>query len=217
MTGQIGSDAVEEILSGARVALTNVRLAEIATAVSLMGFEEEQFLEGDALFNTLDEAVRIQAKEYGEQYASTEEFNSLWALGKKSSKTSLKIARIVFADDTASQVELELNGKRKRSFSGWYIQVRKLYLGMTDARIKKMGRFGINKNRIGKELQAVEAIATANAAQAKERGEAQEATKARDLALDNLDDWLDVFYKIARIALEDMPQAREKLGLLERS
>ena len=57
------------------------------------------------------------------------------------------------------------------------------------------------------------AVATLNASQEKEKSEAQKATKARDKALDNLDEWYVEFRELARIALEDDAQQLEALGL----
>ena len=53
----------------------------------------------------------------------------------------------------------------------------------------------------------------ANANQAKEMGEAQAATKERDAALDDLDQWLSDFNTVAKIALKNHDQWIEKLGL----
>ena len=53
--------------------------------------------------------------------------------------------------------------------------------------------------------------------QEKEKGEAQAATKARDAAIDELQDWLSDYLAIAKVALEDNPQLLEGLGVLVRS
>jgi hypothetical protein len=46
---------------------------------------------------------------------------------------------------------------------------------------------------------------------------AQDATQARDAALDALDAWMSDFIAIARLALEERPQYMEKLGVVEPS
>ena len=53
--------------------------------------------------------------------------------------------------------------------------------------------------------------------QKKKIGEAQQSTKARDVAIDKLDDWMSDFIAIARVALEEKPQFLEKLGIVEPS
>ena len=59
----------------------------------------------------------------------------------------------------------------------------------------------------------VQAVVEANLAQEKEKGNAQDATKARDTKFDALDTWMADFRAIARVALDEHPQWLEKLGL----
>ena len=56
-------------------------------------------------------------------------------------------------------------------------------------------------------------VAEANAKQEKEKGEAQEATKKCDAALDELDQWISDFKVLALIALKEISQWIEKLEL----
>jgi hypothetical protein len=53
--------------------------------------------------------------------------------------------------------------------------------------------------------------------QVQEIGESQEATRGKDKALAELEEWMSDFYAVARIAMEDQPQLLESLGLLVRS
>ncbi len=58
----------------------------------------------------------------------------------------------------------------------------------------------------------VRQVVVASAAQDKERGEAQEATLLRDAKLDELDQWVSDYKKIAQVAVSDSPQQLEQLG-----
>ncbi len=53
------------------------------------------------------------------------------------------------------------------------------------------------------------------AKQAKETGEAQQATASRDAAVDAFAAWYSDFKAIGKIALMNKPQLREKLGWIE--
>jgi len=213
----LGNAAIDKLMQESRIFLTNARLPELTPNLALFGLGEEQLAEGDQLLSSLDGHVRTHAKEYGEQYEATESYQTLFTTAQKSCAKSVKIARIVFDEDAASQVALDLTGRRKRGFPGWYTQAKKFYLGMNSDRISAMSRFGITSEIISAEFDQVEAVAEADAKQAKECGEAQEATKHRDNAFDALGDWMHIYKQIAHIALEDQPQAIEKLGLLDRS
>lgn len=50
-----------------------------------------------------------------------------------------------------------------------------------------------------------------------EKGEAQEATRARNEKLEELDDYCSELKAISRMALDAQPQLLEKLGILVRS
>tara|TARA_R110002050_G_scaffold89774_1_gene188980 strand:- start:37267 stop:37446 length:180 start_codon:yes stop_codon:yes gene_type:complete len=47
----------------------------------------------------------------------------------------------------------------------------------------------------------------------KESGEAQQATDDRERAMDEIDEWMSLYYTIAKIALANKPQLLEKLGV----
>lgn len=49
------------------------------------------------------------------------------------------------------------------------------------------------------------------------KGESQDATKLKDSAFGEIDDWMSEFYAVAKIALEDNPQLLESLGKFVRS
>ena len=46
----------------------------------------------------------------------------------------------------------------------------------------------------------------------KEKGESQDATKAKDAAIYKIDEWMSKFFAVAKIGLEDNPQLLEALG-----
>ena len=65
-------------------------------------------------------------------------------------------------------------------------------------------------------LAEADDVEAAEVAQQKEMGEAQRATRTRDEAAAELRGYWKDFAQVAKLALEDQPQLREVLGLLER-
>lgn len=59
----------------------------------------------------------------------------------------------------------------------------------------------------------VETLQTKVQAQAKETGEAQQATVTRDAAVKKLDQWVGELRAILKVALDDRPQVLESVGI----
>ena len=80
--------------------------------------------------------------------------------------------------------------------------------------LAKLGIYGVTEEKLETGQAEVKAVEAANLVQEKERGEAQTATKARDVALDELNEWMGDFIALARVALDEQPQRLEKLGVV---
>ena len=76
----------------------------------------------------------------------------------------------------------------------------------------EMTKYGYNTAKWEAEYALVQAVVAANVVQEREKGEAQDATKARDAVLDELDEWMSDFKAVSQIALADMGQKLEGLG-----
>jgi hypothetical protein len=128
---------------------------------------------------------------------------------------TLKIARLVFQNDKKGN-SLMLPGGRKQSFSGWLTQAQTFYRNLlADAEMAAaMGKFGYTAEKLNAEAALVADVSEKSRIQAKETGEAQAATQARDKKIDELDKWLSGFRAVCRIALDENRQKLEELGIL---
>ncbi len=137
-----------------------------------------------------------------------------WETADRAYKKALKISRVVFKGNQKARSALGLSGSRKKSLSGWIGQATNFYtnlLGTPDL-LAAMTPYSYDQTKLEAEAALVQAVVTASAAQDKERGEAQEATQARDAKLDELDQWVADYKVIAQVALADSPQQLEQLG-----
>ncbi|NQT24065.1 hypothetical protein HQ585_01790 [candidate division KSB1 bacterium] len=207
---------IDERLTRAQVAIDNALSDEpIKTLLTPFGYDDAKLNEGKTLIEQTVTLNQKQDKEYGEQFAATQELHALQTTAHKQYMDAVELARIKFRDNVKAWQALGLNGSRKKSLSGWVEQATKFYsnlLADSDL-ITAMSGFGYTQEKLQAELSQVQAVPAANANQAKETGEAQAATKERDAALDDLDQWMSDFKTVAKIALKDHDQWIEKLGL----
>ena len=88
----------------------------------------------------------------------------------------------------------------------------------TDTDIQaKLIRLKITTEELNGTIQLITDLELARAEYLREKGESQDATKLKDSAFGEIDDWMSEFYAVAKIALEDNPQLLESLGKFVRS
>jgi hypothetical protein len=214
------NESFESFFNRAQVTIDNaLQLPKIQNYLQEYGYTLEKLRQGKVLYETAFKLQQQQRREYGEQIAATETLNKLWETAQASYMKCVKIARVAFKNNAGIATELDLNGIRKRTISGWLLQVQQFYNNaLANPQIlASLAEYGITEEKLKFCLAEVEAVAQANLVQEKEKGDAQNATKTRDKAVDELDDWLSDFIAIAKIALEAEPQLLESLGILERS
>ncbi len=209
------SEQIDRLLVSARVAIEGaLNEPVILAALTQYGYDEARLQEGLALCQETEELVRLQQAEYGEQYQATAELNRAWDEASTLYTATLEIARIALRGNYDAAKALDLHGRRKRSFSGWFEQAVRFYRNLLDHEdwLTAMGRYGYTRERLEGELAQVEALLELERRQEDEKGDAQRATKLRDAKVDELSQWLADYKAVARIALRDDPQQLEKLG-----
>lgn len=212
--------SIADRLLAAQVAIENaISDTEVKSLLTVFGYGDDRLNTGKALLDTVNQLQQQQQKEYGDQFEATDALNETWDNANKEYMRLVKVARIALKSEHACYLKLDLIGRRKESLSGWLKQAKQFYLNALadNVVLEKMAEFGMSQEKLEAGKTLVEQTETANAAQKKEKGEAQEATQKRDEALDDLEEWLSDFIAIARIALEDHPQLIEKLGVVEPS
>ena len=207
---------IDEKINRARVAIDNALSDEPIKALLIpFGYGDAKLTEGKALYEKVIALNQKQAKEYGEKLAATKEKDTLHDTAHQQYMDAVDLARIVFRDNVKASLALGLNGRRKETLSGWVEQATQFYSNLLadPDLISAISGFGYTQEKLQAELAQVQAVPAAMASQAKEDGESQAATKERDAAVDEMDQWMADFKVVARIALKDHDQWIEKLGL----
>jgi hypothetical protein len=208
---------MDKYIADAKIALANAALPDIAPLLARRSYPATIITAKQAELATLEGLVLAQVKEYGEQYEATKKYNDAIAALYSDYIEHIELARMKFKNDTAAKTTLGLKGKRKESQSGITAQGLQFYKGVLDNAdyTAAMDSKGVDVAELQAAKAGFENLTNLAAAQAKETGEAQEATAKRDEAYDNFKEWMDEFLATATIALRKSPQMMEKMGLVQ--
>jgi hypothetical protein len=210
------SKTIAKRLSGFQLTLNNATDPQILSATMVFNYGDDKIAEGKALVKQAQQLNIIQEKEYGEQYTAS---NILTKAVKDFTKTTYRphfdLARKLFPSDPGIRAAMALSGRRRRNYGEWVNQVVIFYSNAlsTPEVLQKFLTLNITQEILEESLSQVDGLNLLRAAQKKESGEAQQATDDRDQALDQIRDWMAMYYTVAKIALAEKPQLLEKLGI----
>lgn len=116
-----------KILFAQNAIANSMDVPEILAAVAVYGYDATKLGEGKALQENTEMLQTKQKKEYGEQYEATDAMRLAKAITNKTYMKHVKLARIGLKDERGLWQSLQLNGRRKESFSGWLDQTSAFY------------------------------------------------------------------------------------------
>ena len=209
-----------ETLEQYRVALENTESqTEIATIMAEFGYDETLLTEGKTLLTKTREAFDVNKKEDDETTESYSNFTSLKENLAKTYSLHRKKAKVIFRKEPTILSRLALTGSLPSAYIKWLETVKKFYaVASEDTAIQtKLVRLKITLEEINGTTALITNLEEARATYLREKGESQDATKAKDKAFAEIDDWMSEFYAVAKIALEDNPQLLESIGKFVRS
>jgi hypothetical protein len=216
LTGYRTDASIAQRLVSAQIAIEAV-LADAALQESLAayGYDTIRMLQGQALREQALALVQQQHARLGAQLAATDARATAQAQAHALYMRHVGVARVALRGDRGAAQALDL-AARKRNKSGWLLQAQQFYTNLLDdaAIVAKLGRFGLTQAQITAGQQLVAEVAAGHVAQQSRKSVSQETLKARDVALEALNDWMRDFLAIARIALAEQPQTLEKLGII---
>jgi hypothetical protein len=209
-----------ETLEQYRVALENVTTqAEIANIMADFGYDEPLIAAGRALFTQTRQAYDFNKKEDDETLESYQNFTTLKESLVKTYTLHRKKGKIIFSKDAVTLNKLSLSGSLPTSYIKWVETVKKFYtVASSDTEIQsKLSRLKVTTEQLNAAIQLIATLEAARSVYLRETGESQDATKLKDKAFGDIDEWMSEFYAVAKIALEDNPQLLESLGKFVRS
>ena len=203
-----------------RVALENVQeQPEIASVMADLGYDSALITEGKQLLEQTRNIFDFNKTEDDETSVAYADFSNR----KKDLETIYSLhrkkAKVVFRKDPVTLKQLALDGSLQKSYVKWIETVKKFYtVAATNTEIQgKLARLKVTPEDITATNTKVTELEKARAEYLREKGESQDATKAKDAAFAKIDDWMSEFYAVAKIGLEEKPQLLESLGKFVKS
>lgn len=209
-----------ETLEQYRVALENVvNQTEIASIMAEFGYDETLLTEGNTLLTKTREAFDLNKTEDDETTVAYSNFSTTKENLAKVYSLHRKKAKVIFRKEPTMLSKLALTGSLPSAYIKWLETVKKFYAEASlDLAVQsKLLRLKITEEEINGTIALISSLEEARAAYLREKGESQDATKAKDKAFAEIDDWMSEFYAVAKIALEDNPQLLESIGKFVRS
>lgn len=204
-----------QILENYRVALENSeKLTIISTKLAEYGYTKEKLTEGKAL-------LQQTRKIYDENKNSTiEKLRAYTIFDEKKEKLDntyrnhRKRAKVLFSDETAILEKLGIKTAIPRTYTLWLEKVKIFYTYIqNNEEIKtQLVLFKITSDDIEKTLLLIDELEQNRVEYLEEKGKSQNYTKNKNNAFTKLNKWMNYFYSVAKIALEDNPQLLEALA-----
>ena len=209
-----------EALEQYRVSFENVeKQPEIATIMAEFGYDETLLTEGKTLLTKTRAAIDFNKKEDDETSEAYKNFTTLKENLATTYTLHRKKAKVIFRKESTTLNKLSLSGSLPTAYIKWLETVKKFYtVASSDSEIQsKLVRLKITTEELNGTIEQISNLELARAEYLREKGESQDATKLKDKAFGEIDDWMSEFYAVAKIALEDNLQLLESLGKFVRS
>lgn len=204
-----------ERLSVAKQSLQNaLNNADLAERLSKRSYTAEKIQIGIALQSSAQSSYETQIREYGDAIAASDAYEEKRNELRETTKDMRSIARVACKANPEFQQLLGLNRKLKQSWSGWVTQTESMIHNALQKPelIEILAPFGYPQEVFTQLKEELDALPALKSNRESETAEAQQATRDRDVAIDTLDDWMQDFFTIAKIAVKDKPELMELLG-----
>jgi hypothetical protein len=201
-----------------RIAVNNATLPSIYPTMLTVGYDEAKI---NSLKGKLAELINFDALQVG---AVGEQVGATDASDKKRKGINAlylkhrSLLKILLSGNTVASVSMKFNAQRKKSYSEWFQDVSSFYtqLTQTPELTAHAASVGITLPIIDEQKQRLTELQALKETQRKKTADAQQATKLRNRAFDELRPLYTEYIKYARILLASN-EALEALGIVVRN
>lgn len=208
-----------DLLAAAEQAINNSLASPvIMQSVGEYGYDEARFKVGSGLLTTAHASAGEQTGEFGDQLNATDAKDVAREAANDAYLPLFKVAKVA-VKRAGDRSKLMLDGDRERAYNDWLAQVSTFYEQalLNPHILTELAEFNVTPEKLRAAQALLEPVKAARATQTTQIGVKQDATTAKNKALDDLETWLSTYLAIAEVALADHPQLLESLGKVVKS
>jgi len=211
--------SLAEKMQDARTLIFNSQEADIAARLETIGIDADYLSSAQTLYTEAEELWQTQQQEQQQKASAYDAFYVAKDEALETFKKTFKIVNILARKDADLRSRLRLGTAIPDAIEEWFNYTIAFYnaLELETEFIGEISKFNVTTERITEERTTVETLKNLRDEARKEDGEAQEATRVRNVKLEELDETRDELRALAKLALADEPQLLEKLGIFVRS
>lgn len=191
----------------------------LAGTLAEYGYDTATVEQGEALYNTLIEKYNTNKTESAQETTAYAVFDAALETTLATYSTDRKKAKIVFKDQPDVLKNLHIKGIAPVRNAALIDTMRLFYetLNTNTQLLNALQRLKITADHVNQQLTNIANTQNAYAAYIQEKGESQQSTQDKNKAFDAVTKWVNEFYAVAKIALDDQPQLLESVAKLVRS
>jgi hypothetical protein len=206
-----------EKLSLYQVTLLNAKTREkFSITLSEVGYTPETIDEGYKLWEIARKAYNECSPMKSRRYEMHKVFQMLKAQLDEKFRVDWKKADIIFKRDIVAQDKLGLKKPYQRTYVKWIEQARLFYTELSNNPdlTERLSKRNYSNEETEARLATISEIELARAAYIYEKGISQNATNSKTETFKNLNEWMDEFLSLAKIAFRKEPQLMESLDVV---
>lgn len=199
-----------------RIALTNAESHdEIKTALEEFGVDASKIAEGWQVFNLAKTTWELNKKEESETRLASNSYHETYSALEMKFKKHRDLALILCKKDPDTLIQLGVKGRFPTKYNEFFDKCKLFYTAInTNADLQsKLVLIKLTPETAINCLAELDNLLVHRANYDKEMGESQIATVSKNTILHDLNEWIDDFDTLAKVALYDTPQHLEVLGI----
>jgi len=191
----------------------------IKNTLAQYGISDQQLNEGWQTFTQAKDSWEKNVAENAEATNASAAYSAQYDKVNGTFKRHWKQSKLLFGAIPEALVTLGVQGQFPRSYEQLCAKAEIFYKSAkaNNNIAAKMQVIGLDARTCDSALSEIATLQSMRSAREKESSDAQSATKTKNQALIELDDWMEHFDALARLAFFDNPQQLESLGIFVRS